>query len=694
MSYRFLLPFICALASTEVVLWSSLASAQTPLTRAVVQNLRKQVRLMPNNQQPRPARVKDTLRPGDALATARASLAELRFNDQSVARIGEQALFYFTPNTRTFDLRNGTVLLMIPRGQGVTRMKTPNAAAGIKGSALFVRYNQATNTSFFGALTQSQIEISNHDQTQTRVLQPGEMATVVNNQLVSVQTFDLKTFYETSTLVEGLQLNQPNGADPSLDGVREETSDALKKQVPVSGEGVIETPSSLRMPQTLAENDFPSDVASQPVTPSMPGLLGASPINLPPAVISVDAAGKPLRVVPADEPIRPVADPTTAVGTVSGVGSGTAVDGNGAVGANAAVGAVTVVGADVVSGVVAGPATTSDAAGQGSLGVVGSDRPAAATANTTTGTSSALPVTTVAPPGPAPALPLSSNPHGNIPGGMPHTPANTPTASVVTPTTLPISATTPAGAVSTPAPSSVVSTPITPTASTPALPAAALAPVLPSVTSSPSASYTAPSNVGCCTASTSSRLTVITPVAPTVSTVTPTAVTPMAQPTVLTPSQSTPAVASPVVTPSVVAAPAAAATATVQSVPVTTTPVVATPVTTAPVVSTPAAVSAPVVSTPAAVSAPVVSTPAAVSAPVVSTPAAVSAPVVSTPAAVSAPVVSTPVTTTPVVTTPVVTTPAAATPAVTTPAVTTPVPSSSVQGVPLTQSQTPAVTSF
>ncbi len=692
MSYRFLLTFIFALASTEAVLCSSSASAQTPLTSAVVQNLRKQVRLMPSNQQPRAARIRDILRPGDALATARSSLAELRFNDQSLARIGEQALFHFTPNTRTFDLRNGTVLLLIPRGQGVTRMKTPNAAAGIKGSALFVRYNQATNTSFFGALTQSQIEISNHDHTQSRVLQPGEMATVVNDQLVSVQTFDLKTFYETSTLVEGLQLTQPNasvGADPALDGVREETSDALKNQAPVRGEGVIETPSSLKMPQTLAENAFPSDLAAQPIAPATPGLIGASPINLPPAVISVDAAGKPLKVIPgaiagSSSDVSGMggnAKPASSSAT-TGVVSGNANSGTEVVGQNQGTTAQ-----GPVSGVVSG--STSSDLGAGQQSQVGSQVAAsgvvAASARSTTAANAA-----VTAPGPAPASEiLASSQHQTpTPSGTPTTPTNTPSSTIVTPTVSTVTTTTPAGAVLPPTPS--VSASVSPSATVPVTPAAALAPTLPSITPTSasgvnpaSSSYTAPTT----TVPASSAITVTTPVVPTVSTVTPTVstVTPAVQPTVLTPSQSTPVVASPVVSPSVVVTPTAAPAATVQSIPVTTTPVTTTPVTTTPVTTTPV-VTTPVVATPV------------VATPVVATPV-VTTPVVTTPAAVAAPAVITPVTTTPVTTTPVTTTPVT-TPTVTTPTVTTPttvpasVPSSSGPAVPLTQAQTPAATSF
>ena len=86
------------------------ADAQSALTWARVELTRNQVQLFTNGQSRR-ARVSDVLGIGDALTTARRARAELRFNDGSLARIGESAVFQFTPNTRNFRLSNGTVLL-------------------------------------------------------------------------------------------------------------------------------------------------------------------------------------------------------------------------------------------------------------------------------------------------------------------------------------------------------------------------------------------------------------------------------------------------------------------------------------------------------------------------------------------------------------------------------------------------------
>lgn len=147
MLYKSFPLLVISLWGVIVLPWPNRVSAITPLTRAEIQDLRNMVQLIPKDKlKKRPARKLDAMAPGDGLSTGRASLADLRFNDGSLARVGEQALFQFLPKTRDFKLSNGTVLLLIPPGKGQTRIQTPNAAAAIRGSALFVRYDLYATT--------------------------------------------------------------------------------------------------------------------------------------------------------------------------------------------------------------------------------------------------------------------------------------------------------------------------------------------------------------------------------------------------------------------------------------------------------------------------------------------------------------------------------------------------------------------
>jgi acrosin len=237
---------------------SELASATIPLTRAEIQDLRNLVQLIPRNSpKKRPARKSDAMIPGDGLSTGRASLADLRFNDGSLARVGEQAVFQFLPRTRNFSLKNGTVLLLIPPGRGQTRIQTPNAAAAIRGSALFVRYDETTETTIVGALTDSGIEVSNKQASQSQVLEAGQLMVIVKGKFQGLYDFDLRNFYETSDLVRGLDLTRQNLAptpDPAIASVQAETAAAVATQTPIKGEGVLENPSFLQLTATSSNS--------------------------------------------------------------------------------------------------------------------------------------------------------------------------------------------------------------------------------------------------------------------------------------------------------------------------------------------------------------------------------------------------------------------------------------------------------
>lgn len=234
-------------------------SAQTALNQAVVQTVRNRVQVLRQNQSPRAARVSEVLTPGNGLSTARSSFAELRFNDGSLGRLGEQVVFWFSAGTRNFRLSNGTVLMLIPPGQGRTQIRTPNAAAGIQGSALFVRYIPETDTTIVGALTDSNIEVFNRDRTQQQALRGGQIAVAVGDRIESIYDFDLNSFYETSELVRGLAPGEETNSNASTDlaiaQVQAEMQTAIDEQPPLPPDQAIETPRFLRRPENSPDPD-------------------------------------------------------------------------------------------------------------------------------------------------------------------------------------------------------------------------------------------------------------------------------------------------------------------------------------------------------------------------------------------------------------------------------------------------------
>ncbi|WP_017297061.1 FecR family protein [Nodosilinea nodulosa] len=278
-------PKVTGLASLIALVLAGLpAQASVSLTRADVEALRNRVELIPRGRQARTARISDVLAIGDALRTAAASQADLRFNDGSLARVGERATFRFVPNTRNFRLTNGTVLLLIPPGQGRTNVQTPSAVTGIQGSAVVVRYIPDSDLTVVMALTNNPagpmtITTSGCGGSDTcgateYSLYGGQMALIQDNQ-VQVVEFDLPMFYQTSPLVEGLELDNPNAESPlgpALEGVRQETLEALEEQTPFT-DAITLNPDLIGMGSN-------ANIASEQPWGLSPASSGGAPISI------------------------------------------------------------------------------------------------------------------------------------------------------------------------------------------------------------------------------------------------------------------------------------------------------------------------------------------------------------------------------------------------------------------------------
>ncbi len=258
-----------------VLLLPRAASAEEQiLSWARIDFLRNQVQLVPRNERARNARISDFLSIGDALRTARAARAELRFNDGSLARVGERATFRFTPNTRNFQLTNGTVLLLIPPGRGRSTIQTPNAVTGIQGSALFVRYIPETDTTIVGALTDNPdgpMVLFNRDGSERQALQANQIGVVENDQIIQIFEFDSELFWQTSGLAQGfdyLQGSSPTGSD-ALDAVRQEIREAIAKQEDfINDNRVIENPPAFSRPDSPEEEAPASEEIGEATTDS------------------------------------------------------------------------------------------------------------------------------------------------------------------------------------------------------------------------------------------------------------------------------------------------------------------------------------------------------------------------------------------------------------------------------------------
>ena len=79
----------------------------------------------------RPAAVDDVVRASNFLQTETDSRAELKYEDGSLVRIGQNTIFSFEAVTRTLSLNKGSMIFYVPKGSGGANIKTPSLTAEI-----------------------------------------------------------------------------------------------------------------------------------------------------------------------------------------------------------------------------------------------------------------------------------------------------------------------------------------------------------------------------------------------------------------------------------------------------------------------------------------------------------------------------------------------------------------------------------
>jgi len=76
----------------------------------------------------------DVVKASDFLLSAENSRAELKYDDGTIIRIGQNTIFSWDANTRTLKLDKGTFVFYIPKGSGGGTIKTPSITAAITGT--------------------------------------------------------------------------------------------------------------------------------------------------------------------------------------------------------------------------------------------------------------------------------------------------------------------------------------------------------------------------------------------------------------------------------------------------------------------------------------------------------------------------------------------------------------------------------
>lgn len=111
------------------------ASAVTPYTQATVSRYQNKVSYGDSvGKARRPAQTGDVIKADKYLLTETDSRAELKYEDGSIVRVGQNTVFTFEADTRTLELEKGSLIFYIPKGSGGGTVRTASITAAITGT--------------------------------------------------------------------------------------------------------------------------------------------------------------------------------------------------------------------------------------------------------------------------------------------------------------------------------------------------------------------------------------------------------------------------------------------------------------------------------------------------------------------------------------------------------------------------------
>src|SRR6266478_270140 len=128
----------------SAILSSAVSVPAAQLKEAQVTQVVKDVKLLPTGAAARPAAVNDEVRDGIAVRTGVDSRSELKFTDQTLARLGASTLFSFSEGTRNLNLQDGAMLLRVPKGAGGAKINSSAVTAAITGTTVMVETHALT----------------------------------------------------------------------------------------------------------------------------------------------------------------------------------------------------------------------------------------------------------------------------------------------------------------------------------------------------------------------------------------------------------------------------------------------------------------------------------------------------------------------------------------------------------------------
>lgn len=100
-----------------------------------------EVQIYPGANASHPAAIGEKVATPSSVQTGRSSRTELTFNDSTITRLGQNSVFSFREGGRNVELKQGSVLLQVPKNAGGATIRTATVTAAITGTTVMFEYS-------------------------------------------------------------------------------------------------------------------------------------------------------------------------------------------------------------------------------------------------------------------------------------------------------------------------------------------------------------------------------------------------------------------------------------------------------------------------------------------------------------------------------------------------------------------------
>ena len=128
---KFFIPFLALIVP----------AAADSLRTASVTAATNEVQIYPGSSASHHASIGEKVAMPSSVQTGRNSRTELTFNDSTITRLGQNSVFSFREGGRNVELKQGSVLLQVPKNAGGATIRTATVTAAITGTTVMFEYS-------------------------------------------------------------------------------------------------------------------------------------------------------------------------------------------------------------------------------------------------------------------------------------------------------------------------------------------------------------------------------------------------------------------------------------------------------------------------------------------------------------------------------------------------------------------------